>query len=226
MFKQLFHILSKKNLMMQALEISEDALLKAQRITGESFRALMDQKEPEVDIYAVDREINQAEVEVRRMVLEHLAVRDDGDLTASLVLLAAVVDIERIGDYAKNVYDQVERSESPWPEEGHFVDVRAMVNLVLENFDLVARALRDADADTAQKVMDSHREVGRRCESIIDDIVVHDEMKVRDAVVLALTCRFLKRISAHLSNLASTVLNPFDRIGFKPKHEKPIDADR
>ena len=226
MFKKLFQILSQKNLMMQALDKSEEALGKSQTITRAAFEALMDQSEPEIDVYAVDREINQAEVEVRRMVLEHLAMRDDGDLTASLVLLSAVTDIERIGDYAKNVYDQVERGKTAWPNEGHFVEVREMVGRVLENFDRVGESLRDGNVEVARAVMDSHQEVSQRCESIIDDIVLTEEMKTRDAVMLALTARFLKRISAHLSNLASTVVNPFDRIGFRPGEGKPLDADR
>ena len=36
-----------------------------------------------------------------------------------------------------------------------------------------------------------------------------------EAVTTALYVRFLKRISAHLMNIASSVVNPFDRIGFR-----------
>lgn len=41
--------------------------------------------------------------------------------------------------------------------------------------------------------------------------------------MLALTIRFVKRIGAHLSNLASSVVNPFDRIGFRPGYGAPKD---
>ena len=34
---------------------------------------------------------------------------------------------------------------------------------------------------------------------------------------LALYTRYLKRTSAHLTNIASSIVNPFHRIGFKPK---------
>jgi len=36
-----------------------------------------------------------------------------------------------------------------------------------------------------------------------------------EAVSTALYVRFLKRISAHLMNIASSIVNPFDRIGFR-----------
>ena len=42
------------------------------------------------------------------------------------------------------------------------------------------------------------------------------------SVAAALYIRYLKRISAHLMNIASSVVNPFERIGFKS--EGP-DAD-
>jgi len=38
-----------------------------------------------------------------------------------------------------------------------------------------------------------------------------------DYAAAALYLRYLKRIAAHLSNIASSVVNPFHRIGYKPK---------
>ena len=41
------------------------------------------------------------------------------------------------------------------------------------------------------------------------------DLVCNEAVSTALYVRFLKRISAHLMNIASSVVNPFDRIGFR-----------
>ena len=38
-----------------------------------------------------------------------------------------------------------------------------------------------------------------------------------DAIVLALYFRYLKRVAAHLTNIASSIVNPFPRIGFRAK---------
>jgi hypothetical protein len=38
-------------------------------------------------------------------------------------------------------------------------------------------------------------------------------------VTIALYVRFLKRVGAHLQNILSSVVNPFDRIGF---HDKEV----
>jgi hypothetical protein len=37
------------------------------------------------------------------------------------------------------------------------------------------------------------------------------------AVTVALHLRFLKRVSAHLKNVATSVVNPYYRIGFREK---------
>ena len=40
-------------------------------------------------------------------------------------------------------------------------------------------------------------------------------LAVTEAVSTALYARYLKRISAHMMNVASSMVNPFDRIGFR-----------
>ena len=55
-----------------------------------------------------DREINAYQQEVRRKVLTHYAVEQDTtDMANGLILINMVVDIERIGDYAKNILDLI-----------------------------------------------------------------------------------------------------------------------
>jgi hypothetical protein len=39
-------------------------------------------------------------------------------------------------------------------------------------------------------------------------------------VSLAMYFRWLKRINSHLRNITTSVVNPFDRIGFEPKKRK------
>ena len=46
------------------------------------------------------------------------------------------------------------------------------------------------------------------------------ELKAGSAVALALYIRQLKRINSHLRNIASSIVNPFHRIGYKPKKKK------
>jgi phosphate uptake regulator len=160
------------------------------------------------------------------MVFEHMALNPSGDLTPALILTSTIIDVERIGDYAKNLFEQAELYGRPFPDAPHFNEVSAIVEDVMALFEIVGNALREGDIAQAREVMDRHQEIGRRCEDEIGRIADNDGIATRDAVILALSCRFLKRISAHLSNLASSVVNPFDRIGFQPGNGSAVeDAD-
>ena len=116
MFKMLFEVLSQKSLMIQAAQRADQALERSRTLSEAAFAALLDGTEPEQDLYELDRKINEDEVTVRRMVLEHLAANPIGDLSAGVVLISTIIDIERVGDYAKNVFEQAERLGEPFGE--------------------------------------------------------------------------------------------------------------
>jgi len=50
-----------------------------------------------------------------------------------------------------------------------------------------------------------------------------EDLECREYAALALYTRYLKRPAAHLSNIASSLVNPFHRIGYKPKAKQTTD---
>ena len=62
--------------------------------------------------------------------------------------------------------------------------------------------------------MRTHEEVKIACDTFVTG-AFQDEASNRHTVVQVMAVRFLRRISAHLSNVASSVVNPLDRIGGK-----------
>jgi hypothetical protein len=67
--------------------------------------------------------------------------------------------------------------------------------------------------------MSEHWWIARKSDEIVRTLIESDEPQLpcQEAVTTALYVRFLKRVSAHLKNIASSVVNPFDRIGFRVK---------
>ena len=61
--------------------------------------------------------------------------------------------------------------------------------------------------------------VGSVCDEIVNTIAIGniEDLSISEAVSLGLYARYLKRISAHLNNMITTVVNPFERIGFRAK---------
>jgi phosphate uptake regulator len=225
MFRALLNVLRKKNQLSGALDLSYECLEKAELLARASIDDLLDGKKPELDIYALDREINRGEMQVRRLVFEYQLLNEVSDLTAGLVLTSTIIDIERIGDYAKNIYELAERYRHPFAGNRHFDTVRNIAEEVLELFPRAATAFREGDVAAAEFIMKEHSRFGRRLDLVLDDLVADPQIGAKDAVMLALSARYTKRISAHLSNLASSVVNPFDRIGFRPDKQDPEDAD-
>lgn len=226
MFKTLLHVLKQRNLMIQALDLTEEALEKAEHVTRASLAELMDDAVSEFNIYDADREINAAEIEVRRLIFQHLAVNPAGDLTPALIVTSIIIDIERIGDYAKNIHQVAEAQKGKFPTGAVAGEVRSIANGILDQFGRAATSLSEGNTVLARDVMQRHAELNHRCEAIIERIAEGEEgLSPRTIVDLVLTTRFLKRISAHLSNMVSSVVNPFDRIGFRPNMDTPEDAD-
>ena len=71
----------------------------------DAVRALHDEGSYASDIYQRDQQLNKYERSVRRKIVTHMSVSTKPDINMGLVLTAIVIDIERIGDYAKNLFD-------------------------------------------------------------------------------------------------------------------------
>ena len=73
----------------------------------------------------------------------------------------------------------------------------------------------------AGKVIKKAKAEGRAYEEAIRSLTTSD-LATNDAICLVLTLRFFKRLVAHMSNIASTVVMPVDLIDFYDEDE----ADR
>ena len=62
-------------------------------------------KETKRTVRTTDWGINEAQREVRRALMMHAAVAGSIDLPLVLRYMSVVKDVERVGDYAKNIYD-------------------------------------------------------------------------------------------------------------------------
>ena len=107
MFKQIFNLFKSDSLYQQALEECYEMLDIDLEMFQESINVLRnkDDSESSFDIAKTDVKINKFERSVRRKVMTHLAVSGNEDLGSGLILTSVVIDIERIGDYTKNIYD-------------------------------------------------------------------------------------------------------------------------
>lgn len=220
-FKELF---GSENLLDSAFEVTMTMLefdYKMYKASRKTLRESDTDKLP-FDIRKTDRKINKYEREVRRKVLTHLTIAGPQNLAPGLALATIVIDVERIGDYTKNIYDlarkhKLKLSGERWEEQLQQIEV-----VVHENFRQTADVLENQSRELGRKVMQVEDETSILSDSIVCEILTSkdDDLKVADAVTLAMYCRYLKRINCHLTNIASSIVNPFPRIGFREKRKK------
>jgi phosphate uptake regulator len=221
MFKEFFDLFRKESLLKQAYNRSMEMIREDREMFLAAMKSLRehDDAKIEVDIYAKDQMINAYEREVRRHVLTHLTVAQGQNAHAGLALVSIVIDIERIGDYTKNIVSLALQHPGKLRCGSFESDVRKMETTVQTMFNLMIEALPSGDVAKAKEIMSEHWWIAKRSDDIMDALVAKadEALSATEAVTTALYVRYLKRISAHLMNIASSVVNPFDRIGFRPE---------
>lgn len=219
MFKQIFNLFKSDSLYVQALEECHEMLDIDLKMFQESINVLRnkDNSESSFDIRKADLKINEFERSVRRKVMTHLAVSGTDDLGSGLILISVVTDIERIGDYTKNIYDLSKFYTKKLNGHDLESDLSNVEEKVVSLFQNSIKAFKDQDLELARQLMKDYKEsISKQSDKITNDIISGKlSMDADTATAVAMYSRYLKRIGAHSRNLISSVVNPFERIGYR-----------
>ena len=188
-----------------------------------SALALLHQQEVSFDLYARDREINKLVVDIRKKIVEHLSVTACHNVGGELVFLKVINDIERVGDYSKNLLDLAKQLSGPLPESNYHQQLVGMFPTVESFFKKAESALFDGVKEDARAVIKGHLEINQACEGIVEALLKDKQFPAPEAIALALTARYFKRVSSHLKNVASTAVNPFPHIGYMHPEEPVVE---
>lgn len=180
-----------------------------------AMSALLGQRSPHeigAELRATDHRVNAAERDIRRELVVHASVQGAIDTPAILVYMSIVKDIERIGDYAKNLFDLA--ADGADLSTGMYTgEVTSLTSEVPAFLTEAATAFATRDADVAKALL-------HRGDALLDrfdervSALVREESPDHQAVAVALTHRYLKRIVAHGMNVLSAVVMPVDRLDY------------
>jgi phosphate transport system protein len=209
-FKQLFDPDAGSPLVQSAFADVSVMLKQSGEMLDHSIEVLLDNRPISVDLEQLDDVVDEAERRVRRTILQHLAVNPRQDLVSSLILVSMVQDAERIGDFARGIVELMRMARGP--RQGPFRDdLRALAGRLRPVFVACEKAFREGDIDEARKVQAAHRQLREELKAYRDRVAASD-LTADMAVVYAGAAQVLRRVGAHLSNIASTVVQPYDRI--------------
>lgn len=170
------------------------------------------------EIKATDQRVNEGEREVRRQLVIHASVAGAIDTPAILVYMSIVKDIERIGDYGKNLRD-LGRDGADLSSFDEWHQLRQRVaDLITETAEIFA----ERDHERARQRLIEGDKLLDRFDDMVSELVRADDGQPHPTA-RALAARYLKRIVAHLTNVLSAVVMPVDRLDYFD--EDPEDRD-
>lgn len=214
-----FEIWNRKDLLKQSLDLINEMFDTNKEMFILAVESLEKKTPIKDEISKKDKIINQSEINIRKKVLEHLAFSSDQEVTSSLIILGVAKDLERIGDFSKNIADITEQiSNKHRIEKIQFIKYKQDI---IKMFDLTKIAFMEDDEKKAKQVMKMHIPQSKEFNNKIAEMLAQETV-TSETLVSILLMRYFKKFSSHLSNISSTVVNPFQLIGFVAKD---VDLD-
>ncbi|MEC7821059.1 MAG: PhoU domain-containing protein [Candidatus Neomarinimicrobiota bacterium] len=219
-FKDILGIWKSDNLLAQAwddslkmLSISNDIFVQSIQYfnSGKNIDAVKALKKE-------DQTINDYYQLVRRKVLTHYSIdKPPVETSGGLTLVNMVVDIERIGDYCKNISDLTLMRDGPMDFGELSDDIKSIEQEVESRFTKTIQAIENQDEALAENLLNNYKKMVTKVSDRIVKDIASGRIQFPDSsqgASIALYSRYLKRIGAHLKNITSTIVNPYDKIGY------------
>ncbi|MBE6427808.1 MAG: hypothetical protein E7028_04350 [Planctomycetaceae bacterium] len=168
----------------------------------------------------LDKSINKLERQIRKELIIHSSVRSQID-PECLVFMSIAKDAERLGDYSKNIFDMGELA--PILPSGREKEQLVVLQIVISHlFDDCAEAIRSESEEKARQVICECQWAGKQCDAVTKELL-NLEVPNRRTASDVLMFRFMKRLTSHLRNICSSVVQPIHKLDFTKKITKTSD---
>lgn len=162
------------------------------------------------ELRASDRKVNQLQRTLRRELAVHTSVLGAVDSPIVLVYMSIVKDLERLGDYAKNIVD-LARDGANFATLPEVAEWRKLAMEISGHIGETAKAFASRDEDVARRVVEPIAARMADFDRRVTALVRGDDTGPQP-VARALAFRYFKRVVAHLSNVLSAVILPIDQL--------------
>ncbi len=216
MFKNLLQFWKGKDFLSQVLEEFKDMLDDTETMFKLVCRKLLDNEgEPGLKdrIYEIDKNVNTLQKNIRKRIIEHLSIQPSVDVPTSLLLMSVVKDAERLGDYAKNLFEVIGLLDSPIDKEKYSKLFNNIEGDILNLFQQTKKAFIESDENKAAQSWIYKREIAIRCGETIKKLA-KSNLSVNEAVCFTLIARYFKRLASHLTNIATSVILPLTDLDY------------
>jgi len=195
----------------------------ARKIINDAMEALMERdREKAKATYEFDRLIDLKEIEIEERCIRILALYspEATDLRFVVSILKSIVDLERVGDLARDICETaIYLAEVPPIKP--YVDLPRMLKIVSEMLKDAIMALLRGDVELAKEVIEKDDIVDSFYERLFNEL---SEMATQSpetaavAVRLILVVKSLERVGDHATNVAEYAI--YYKTGDVVKHKK------
>ncbi len=195
----------------------------SKKIINDAVEALMKRdKEKAKTTYEFDRLIDLKEIEIEERCVRVLALYspEATDLRLVVSILKSIVDLERVGDLARDICETAIYL-SKVPPVKPYVDLPRMLKIVSEMLKDSIMALLRGDVELAKEVIDKDDIVDSFYERLFNELTElwKKEPQNSEAVVrLILVVKSLERVGDHATNIAEYAI--YYKTGNVVKHKK------
>lgn len=170
------------------------------------------------DLYKTDKRINLTEQKVRREIVVHGTIHGSATFPALLVMMSLVKDAERIGDYAKNIFDlaKLGRPGSGGVDLGDEAEVAQLVVLKDRASKMLVRArglFELQDESAANAFLEEVDDLQKQCDRAVTERLLR---KGRNEAGPVLLQRYIKRVLGHVGNIVTSIVMPVDKLDYYP----------
>jgi len=164
------------------------------------------------ELRTTDQKVNQAEREIRRELVVHASVFGAIEIPMVLVYMSIVKDVERVGDYAKNIID-VALDGVTFAETDDAEEWRSLAGEISTFISEAADAFQARDGERSRTLLTQGDRMLDSFDTKVSALVKGDDQGPQ-AVARALVLRYLKRVVAHLLNILTAVVMPIHRLDY------------
>lgn len=168
-----------------------------------------------------DRKVNQMQRSIRKKVVAHMSVPGNrSDVPYCLLVMTLVKDVERLGDYAKNLSEITDIRPEPFPDEEithELLEIREGVEAAYQH---ALEIFTASNEERAIELIREGRDIAQRCDALVRQISrsAHD---ATTTTALVLATRYYKRVGGHVLNVLSSVVMPLHKVDYYDEDEIP-----
>jgi phosphate transport system protein len=178
-------------------------------------------------VYDLDVEVNKLERVIRKRLVTHLTLQPS-QVPYCLLLMTMTKDVERVGDYIKNVAEVADIGGSgpgsSLPSDGPLrAELIDLISVARRLHSEAGAVLRAQNRERAIELVQAGRAGGKRCDQLVKEIA-SSGLPSAEVASLVLLTRFYKRVGAHLVNILSSVVMPLHKVDFFDEAELGLDG--